>query len=370
MKNTTRQKLRIRTVAMLLAASGANGQSPPASAIETPLAQTAVNSCVSEQHLTYICGMKAPEDLLALGSTGLLLASGQRRPDIPAGHMYLIDPVAGTVTQLVPSANFRQEHDRIRFPGCPGPVNTEAFSVHGMSITETAPGVFSIYSTSHGEREAIETYDLELGAAAPTLTWKGCVLLPQDAYFNSVARLADGGFVTIRMRDAVPAPAALPPGTITGMVFEWHPGGSLFPVTGTESALGNGLDISADERYMFVAASGSREVIRFDLRTSPPTRLAVTLPISPDNIHWGAYNKLLTAGRNYVAAEDCAGAACATGWSVLEVDPATLAFTRVGGADQTVAFQNVSAALQLGGDIWVSTFSGDRIARFSRQSSE
>lgn len=375
MQNPYARSLTLCSFMILLAACGAQTQSPatpatPATAVAAPQTETASDTCAGEQGLTYICGMKAPEDLLVLGSTGLLLASGQRRPEIPAGHMYLIDPVAGTVTQLVPSASFRQEHDRTRFPDCPGPVNIQAFSVHGMGITETAPGLFNIYSTSHGEREAIEIYDLELGAAASTLTWKGCVLLPQDAYFNGVARLADGGFVTTRMRDANPPTAALPRGSITGTVFEWHPGGTPLSVAGTESAFGNGIDISADERYMYVAASGSREVIRFDRSTSPPTRLAVTLPISPDNIHWGANNKLLTAGGNYVAPEECSGDSCATGWSVLELYPDTLAFTRLGGADQTVAIQNVSAAIQLGSDIWATTSSGDRIARFPRQVSE
>ena len=45
-------------------------------------------------------------------------------------------------------------------------------------------------------REAIEIYDLDLRGTARILTWKGCVLLQQDGYFNSVAQLADGGFIT------------------------------------------------------------------------------------------------------------------------------------------------------------------------------
>jgi hypothetical protein len=74
--------------------------------------------------------------------------------------------------------------------------------------------------------------------------------------------------------------------------------------------------------------------------------------------------KLLTAGPNYVAPDVCSGAQCRSGWSVLEVHPKTLAFSRLGGADQTAAMQGVSSAMRVGDVIWVSS-NDDRIARFS-----
>jgi hypothetical protein len=83
-------------------------------------------------------------------------------------------------------------------------------------------------------------------------------------------------------------------------------------------------------------------------------------------VHWGPDGKLLTAGPNYVAPAACSGASCATGWSVLEVDPETLAFSRLGGADQTAAMQRVSAAMRVGNDIWVGS-NDHRVARFSLQ---
>ena len=132
-----------------------------------------------------------------MGSTGLLLASGHRAP----GHLYLIDPATRTQSELIHGATFRLQHDTRAYPDCPGPLNLQAFDVHGLSLAETSPRCFSLYTTSHGAREAIEIYDLDLRGAAPILTWKGCVLLQQDSYHNSVARLADGGFVATRMRD-------------------------------------------------------------------------------------------------------------------------------------------------------------------------
>jgi tetratricopeptide (TPR) repeat protein len=51
------------------------------------------------------------------------------------------------------------------------------------------------------------------------------------------------------------------------------------------------------------------------------------------------------------------------GWSVVEVDPQTLAVSRLGGADGTAAMQRASAAIRVGDEIWVGS-NQDRIARF------
>jgi hypothetical protein len=258
------------------------------------------------------------------------------------------------------------QHDARGYPDCPGPLTLQAFDTHGLSLAETSPRHFSLYTTSHGAREAIEIYDLDLRGAAPILTWKGCVLLQQDSYHNSVAQLADGGFVTTRMRDQNFRRGGGVPVGITGHLVEWHPGGQPRPLPGTEMSLPNGIDVSKDERYVYVAAIGSQELVRFDRRATPMAKRAVSLPIRPDNVHWASNGKLLTAGPNYVAPSVCSGAGCATGWSVLEVDPETLAFTRLGGADQTAAMQAVSSAMRVGDDIWVGS-NDDRVARFSLQ---
>lgn len=319
--------------------------------------------CNDEQGITYICDLVIPEDILIAGSTGLLLVSGHRAP----GHLYLIDPATMALSELIHNPGFKQQHDTQTFPDCPGPLNLAAFDVHGLSLAETAPRRFSLYTTSHGEREAIEIYDLDLTSTTPVLTWTGCVLLPQESYFNSVARLADGGFITTRMRDAnYTRPAGGAPAGITGHLMEWHPGGQLQALPGTEMSLPNGIDVSSDERYIFVGAIGSQEVVRFDRRESPMAKRSMKLPIGPDNVHWDANGKLLTAGPNYVAPERCSGANCATGWSVLELDVENFTFIRLGGADQTAAMQRVSSAIRVGNDIWVGS-NVDRIGRFTLQ---
>ena len=81
------------------------------------------SDCRDEQGLTYICGLVVPEDILTMGSTGFLLVSGHRAP----GHLYLIDPVTRTTSELIHSAAFASQLDTRAYPDCPGPLNLEAF---------------------------------------------------------------------------------------------------------------------------------------------------------------------------------------------------------------------------------------------------
>src|SRR5262245_65346609 len=69
---------------------------PPAFGAPAPQAAAPSPGCRDEQGLTYLCSLVVPEDILNLGSTGLLLASGHRAP----GHMYLIDPATRTQSEL------------------------------------------------------------------------------------------------------------------------------------------------------------------------------------------------------------------------------------------------------------------------------
>src|SRR5690349_62374 len=238
---------------MLLVALVINAGGVTSSVVAQNASVAQPKPCRDEQGLTYICELVVPEDILTVGSTGLLLASGHRAP----GHLYLIDPAKRTQSELI--ANLALRHDARAYPDCPGPLNLQSFDTHGLSLAETSPRLFSLYTTSHGAREAIEMYELDLRGAAPSLTWKGCVPLQQDRYHNSVARLADGGFIATNMRDqswrATPGVAA----GITGHLVEWHPGGEPQPLPGTELSLPNGIDVSKDERYVYVAAIGSQE---------------------------------------------------------------------------------------------------------------
>jgi len=194
------------------------------------------------------------------------------------------------------------------------------------------------------------------------------VVLPDHINANSVAILADGGFVTTKILDALdPSPRAeLSAGRVSGAVYEWHPGGEVTLMAGTELSGPNGIELSADQRYLFVATIGSREVVRFDLSTRPPTKASVSVSVRPDNLRWTGDGHLLTVGGNYIPPEECQNPPCSTGWSVIEIEPLTLEARRIAGADENAALQGASTALAVGDEIWIGTFNSDRVGYLPR----
>ena len=58
-------------------------------------------------------------------------------------------------------------------------------------------------------------------------------------------------------------------------------------LAGSELAGPNGIVVSDDNRYLYVAALGTRELVRFDLSQEPVASDSVALDIILDNIRWG-----------------------------------------------------------------------------------
>ena len=353
--------------AVLAGCGGGTPAEPEAVTEEAPAAAASATDCAPDGDLRYVCGAVNAEDLLQVGDSRWVLASGMNRQEDP-GHIYLIDHETKALQELFPGDSPAMAHDTDMFGGCPGPIDTGNFSSHGLALREQGPGRYKLYMTSHGAREAIEIFDLDASQATPELTWVGCLILPERTSSNSVAILADGGFVTTKMVDptAENGFAAILAGEISGLVYEWHPGGEVTAVPGTELSGANGIELSPDQRYLYVAAIGSREIVRFDRQADPMTKETATLSVRPDNLRWTPEGTLYTAGGNYVDPADCAEPPCATGWSVLEIDPDTLEASRVVGADQDAALQGASTGLAVGDEVWIGTFRGDRVGYVSR----
>jgi len=312
--------------------------------------------------LKIIKGPQNAEDILPLGDTQWLVTSGMNgqvsNSDIN-GHIYLVNRKEKTFEEFFPGENPTFDHDKKIFNACPGPINPDNFSSHGLAIKQLSPDQHHLYMTSHGEREAIEVFNINTGGAKPVISWKGCVPLPEDIMANSVAILSDGGFVTTKFYDPTPPNTMMSiiQGKLTGGVYEWHPGGSVKAIKGSELSGANGIDVSPDDKWVYVAAFGSREIARFDRTKSPVAMEKVPISITPDNIHWGNDGLLYTAGNNN---------ARGTGWSVMSIHPETLEIKRVTGVGQTAAMQNASSAVPVDDEIWVGTFSGDRIGYLPR----
>lgn len=350
------------------------GASDRSAASPSPAAEAAPPApvdCSSYGALDYVCGPANAEDIVRLGSSNWLIASGMTPLQGPAttpGKLYLVDRATKQHEELFPGVAVRFQIDSATFADCPGPIDTRRFSAHGLALRERSAGVYRLYMTSHGAREAIEAFEIDARGARPEIAWVGCVPLPERTFANSVAMLADGGFVTTKFTDPTDPEgfAKVGRGEVNGNVYEWHPGGKVAAVPGTELSGPNGIELSPDERYLWVAASGTREVVRFDRRASPLAKASVAVDVGPDNLRWGADGKLYTVGGNYVPPADCATPPCSTGWSVVAIDTNALQASRVAGADQHAALQGASTALPVESEIWIGTYSGDRIGYLPR----
>lgn len=316
--------------------------------------------------IKYLHGPRNAEDIQPLGDSQWLVTSGlngQASKTDDNGHIYLVHRKEKTFEELFPGATPKFDHDKALFNACPGPINPNKFSAHGLAVQQRSSGLYRLYVVNHGEREAIEVFNIDAQGTKPAITWAGCVLLPREVMANGVAILPDGGFLTTNYFDpTVPNSIRdLIQGKISGAVYEWHPGGNVKGIHGTELSGPNGIALSPDNEWVYVTAFGTREIARFNLTKSPITMERVKIDIMPDNIRWGDDGMLYVAGNNYVPPEQCPKPPCRTGWSVYSVHPRTLELKRVTGVDQTAALQNGTTALVVGHEIWVGTYSGDRI---------
>jgi hypothetical protein len=326
----------------------------------------AQQGCEPSGDVGYVCGVKNPEDLVLVPGTPWIVSSGMAE----GAGFYLVDSRTASV-ELLP---FSAQHDAA-FPSCATPPTPQSLNTHGLNIRANGPGRAKLYVVGHGAREAIEVFDVDATAARPTLTWRGCVPMPDGLAANSVASFADGSLVATVLfmpgKTFADSVARRP----TGAVFEWSPGDSGFTlVEGTELPANNGIEVSADGREIYVASSGLQTIVAFS-RTNPARQLRTTRPLTftPDNVHLGPDGRLLTAGMANDVPE-CGGppgpqhdltklAACPRPTIAVAIDPATMRDTVIATTPADAKFSNATMVLTAAGQAWIGTFSGDKIAR-------
>jgi hypothetical protein len=323
----------------------------------------AQSSCAPTGDVSYVCGPKNPEDLVLVPGTQWIVSSGMAE----GAGFYLIDSKAGAFSPLA----FTARPDPA-FASCPTPPTAQTLNSHGLNVRATGANRARLYVVGHGGREAIEVFDVDATGARPTLTWRGCVLMPEGLAANSVASFADGAIVaTVLFMPGTTFADAVIERKPTGAVYEWSPGKPGFElVRGTELPANNGIEVSADGREIYVASSGLQTIVAFS-HSNPARQLRTTreLPFTPDNVHLATDGRLVTAGMASdvpacAAAQDLeAIARCPRPTIAVAIDPATMKDTVIATTSATPAFSNATMVLPVGREAWIGTFSGDRIAR-------
>lgn len=325
--------------------------------------------CAASAGLTYVCGMQNAEDLVSVPATTWVLSSGMA----PGGGIYLVDSVKKTWSQMYAGNAAQVSHDEATYGACHGAPVFENFITHGLHIRAGDNGHSTLYVVGHGGREAIEVFDVDANPVEPTLTWTGCVPMPDGLAANSVTSMKDGSLLATVLMHPGYTFSDVFAGTATGAIYKWSPGDSGFELMrGTELPGNNGIEVSSDETEIFVVSSGLRSISVFS-NNNPSKLLRSTGPLDfgPDNVHMTADGQLLTAGPSNTD-HNCGEldienmdieefASCPRGFVAATYDPTTMAETQRWSGPAHADFSNATMALKVGDEVWIGTFSGDRI---------
>ncbi len=159
----------------------------------------------------------------------------------------------------------------------------------------------TLFVVGHGSRESIEVFEIDTRPATPILTWVGCAIAPEPIGLNSVRGLPDGGFIATNFLARNISPEArerMLGGEKNGELWEWHTGSGWKKVPGSEAAGANGIEISNDGKWYYVAAWGSQSFFRLS-RSGGRARCATKSAsgFRVDNIRWASDGSLLAAGQ-------------------------------------------------------------------------
>lgn len=320
-------------------------------------AQSQAAPCAPGAKLQYVCGVSRPEDLVQVPGSDWIIASGLVDPGQAGGGLTLIDARSRRAAKAALSPG----RARAPFQACPGPLDPSRFSAHGLNIRPAGAGRATLYVVGHGGREAIEVFDVDTRDGAPKIAWAGCIPAPAGAQMNSVAALADG---RVAATDFYHAPMTMTDalaGRNTGAVYIWRPGGVFEKLPGTDLPGPNGVEVSPDGEWLFVAVTGTSSVMRYDLAAPQAPPKQVKTAFRSDNLRWAPDGRLLLAGPGPAPGCQPAGASC-EGATVGALDPASLAVTLLLQAPPEPGFPGHSAAVIAGGALWLGSWQADRVA--------
>lgn len=316
---------------------------------QTPQASGAAGSCEPVGDLKFVCGPVSVEDFLPVDG-GRWLVGGSYKAG--SAGLYLIDTKAKTYKSVSLSAAAKTDP---RYH-CPAP-DLKGLQTHGLDVVPGHDGITTVYAVNHGGRESVEVF--RLNAAKASAEWAGCVVMPPGVNPNSVAALANGGFVVTKFLDNNDKEAFqhILAGQINGVVYLWTPGKGFSEVPGTQLSGDNGILASGDGKWIYVNAYGSHEIFRVPL-TGQGERTSVKVDFNPDNLRWAPDGTIFATGQ-FVTAQNLSGR---HGWATVRVDPTTLKVTPVVKEPGYAQFDDATSAVQVGKTLWFGTFRGDRIA--------
>jgi hypothetical protein len=351
------------TVAVLLVGAVMMGSAGGAAAAEP---------CNPVGKLDFVCGPLNSEDLVQVPGTKWIVSSGMDGGGAGShGMLHLVNAQDKSWKVLFPGMNPQLRPDKATYGNCPGAPDLGKFSAHGLNLRPGANGgPDTLYVVNHGGRESIEIFALDAKGEEPTVTWIGCAVMPSHTWPNAVAPLPGGGIVVTDMFDPTDPKAAdkMAAGTNTGAVYEWHPHHGFKRVPNSEMSGNNGIEVSRDGKWIYVAAWGNKAVVRLSRDGSKRDTLPAGYLV--DNLRWAPDGALMATGQNVPVKEvfgcfQSHNARCTQPWRIDIWDTAAMRLKPLLSEAGNPEFGDATTGLQIGDEMFVGTFRGDRIAYFS-----
>lgn len=262
--------------------------------------------------------------------------------------------------------------DKDTYPNCPGPADLADLQSLGVEH-EKINGRDTLIVISHGGAFTMQIFEMSIGGDVPALSWKGCVLPPDEHFWpDAAAALPDGGFFVTSLFDPTDANvvASLTSGEPYGSLGEWHPGTGWTDAYPGTFAGPNGVILSKDYNTLFVANWSGKSITRVDRTTGE--KATVDMGMLVDNLIWNEDGTKILAGGQTDSIEkafaECVGSPslnCDINFALYEVDPDTLDKKLLFGPGKMGVMGSGTGVLQDGDTLWVTSYRSDRVARIA-----
>jgi hypothetical protein len=226
---------------------------------------------------------------------------------------------------------------------------------------------------NHGGRESVEIFSIDLQDNGPRWTWIGCVSMPAGTYPDAVAALPNDGMVISSLWNPQDPErlAKLRAGAPVGGLFEWSPRTGIRELEETKGlSAPNGLIASPEGKFVFVAVWSGKAVARIDRNAAKPKVDEVETGFLTDNLRWSPDGRRIYAGGQATTVDtvlDCVESTTLVNcpnvpFQIDSLDPKTLTLTPIIPATALGQMGLGTGAIKVGGNYWISTAHGDRIA--------
>ena len=324
-----------------------------------------ITDCVDKGNLHPVCGLQSPEDIAVVPGGDYLLLSELGSMGARSGRIALFNVNDESWQTIYPVGGIAKPETLQGDASCTEPPGAE-LSPHGTHLVQLDDGSWRYLVVNHGGREAVELFSLETSAeGAPSLQWRGCVFPADNTLMNDVVGLGNGDVIYTRMfrpHDFMGQMRGML-GFNSGDVWRWNKATGVRLLPGTEGSLTNGIEISQDERFIFINQYMDKEVHKYDLSTEEVVGKAPVPNV--DNSAWGPNAELWLVSQSsdlsdYLACTKDHTVTCGMAFEIVALDPESMQ-SRVIFRHQGPPMGSATIATAHRDKVYLGSFLGDRL---------